>query len=86
MSKQAVEFEVFQQVFYPGDYLCSGSGEPLVGICYCVGEVDDINGYHWRSFTERYWLDNIEGKLSPQEVYERYPEAGYDWSGGIDNE
>ena len=64
-------YEVFENRFY-GDYLCSGSGAVLDGICYCVGHEE---GLAWRSFTPEFWKENIEGKLTAEEVYRKYPAA-----------
>ena len=68
--------KVFRSRFY-GDYKCSGSGEVLRGLCYCVAEEDDDDGLRWRSFTPEFWKDNIESILSPAEVYEMFPAAEY---------
>lgn len=65
------ELEMFRNMFY-GDYVCSGSGKILKGLCYCVGEVDDEEGYNWRSFCEEFWKEHIENKMSLDEVYAKF--------------
>ena len=66
----------FKNTFY-GDYKCSGSGEPLYGLCYCVGLEDDDEGLYWRSFTPEFWNNNIKDKMTINEVYENFEPSKY---------
>ena len=40
-----------------GDYKCCQCHKPLVGIVNTVGDVEDEEGYEWRTFCNRCWND-----------------------------
>ena len=68
-----------------GDYKCScGCGKVLTGMCYGVGDEEDINGYDWRMFTEQCWqgmtmfLDEIYENYPPSPINDDIPEYEYD--------
>lgn len=68
-----------------GDYKCScGCGKVLTGMCYGVGDEEDINGYDWRMFTEECWkgmtmfLDEIYENYPPSPINDDIPEYEYD--------
>lgn len=69
-----VVYDRFTSMFYDGAYLDSYDGKtPLAGTCYCVGRVDDEEGYEWRSFTPEHW--ELIKDMTDEEIYKTYPVA-----------
>ena len=62
--------KVFEYQLY-GNYRCSKCGEPLFK-CISIGEVEDEDGYNWRSFCKDDYEELKASGMTDEEIYDSF--------------
>ena len=71
MTMKSNNLEIFHNV-QRGDYACLRCGKPLIE-CISIAEVDDEEGFDWRSFHLTCCGEELLEKESLDAIYNSYP-------------